>query len=234
MLSCAAETNAASGRSAKRSTTPAIIARTQSSAARGRRCARSTTAPSSLRFMSSKISLDIAPSTIVEQRGDVELERAVLGAAEVERADAALVVGRRRECSPARGRSPARRSLRRRAARASARRARPCASAPSSALRGDADHPPRATAGGHRPGVERGDLLRRDAGHGRRPPLGEASGDRHLHPSRDARARARAPRRPGRAVRRACPRRRRPRRGWRRRMSTSKRGRARPRVGQAR
>jgi hypothetical protein len=39
-----------SGTSAKRSTTPMIIARTQSSTARGRRCARSTTDASSLRF----------------------------------------------------------------------------------------------------------------------------------------------------------------------------------------
>ena len=64
MLSCAAETTASSGASAKRSTTPAIIARTQSSTARGRQCARSTTAASSLRFMSSKISLDMASSTM--------------------------------------------------------------------------------------------------------------------------------------------------------------------------
>src|SRR4051794_19709197 len=69
MLSCAAGTNTASGSSAKRSATPPTIARTQSSAVRGRRWARSTTAPSSLRFMSSKISLDIAPSTIASRAG---------------------------------------------------------------------------------------------------------------------------------------------------------------------
>ena len=68
----------------------------------------------------------------LEQPGDVELERAVLGAAEVERADAALVVGGDGECSPAGGRSPARRTLRPRAARASARRSLPSRRAPSS------------------------------------------------------------------------------------------------------
>ena len=41
------------GELGKRSTTPPIISRTQSSTKRGRRCAFSTTAPSSERFISS-------------------------------------------------------------------------------------------------------------------------------------------------------------------------------------
>jgi len=52
MFSCAAATNTSPGASARRSTTPAIIARTQSSTKRGRWCGRSTTAALSLRFES--------------------------------------------------------------------------------------------------------------------------------------------------------------------------------------
>ena len=48
-----AETNASSGSSGRRATTPLIISRTQSSTKRGRRCAFSTTAASSTRFISS-------------------------------------------------------------------------------------------------------------------------------------------------------------------------------------
>ena len=48
------------------------------------------------------------------------------------------------------------------------------------ALGGHADQAPRATRRGHRRAVERVDLLRRDARHGRRLVLGVAGGDRDL------------------------------------------------------
>ena len=73
------------------------------------------------------------------------------------------------------------------------------------ALRGDAEHPPRAARGGHRGRVERGDLLRRRPGHRRRPPLGEPRRDGDLRARRLQAARAPARRSPARAVRRASP-----------------------------
>ena len=119
-----------------------------------------------------------------EQRRDVELQRAVRGAAEVQRADADLAVGGDGDAlqhagdlrlGEAVGGEPLARPRDEHGLRVRRRR---------HALRGDAQHPPRAAPGGDRPAVERGDLLRRDAGHGRRPPLGEAGGDRHLRPTR--------------------------------------------------
>ena len=165
------------GASAKRPTTPAIIARTQSPAARGRRCARSTTAPSSLRLSSSKISLDIAPSTIVRSaatsnstrgprgtrgaacrtragcgwRRDLVEDAGEAAAGEAARGQPLVGVGRRRLWAWARSRCPGR-----------TRRSR------------------RVPRGGDRGGMERRDLLGRRAGHRRGAPLGEARRDGDL------------------------------------------------------
>jgi hypothetical protein len=78
-------------------TTPAIISRTQSSTNRGRRCAFSTTEPL-VRALHQLV--DLARHRVLddlEQRRCLDLVRAVLGAADVQRAEAALVVRRDRD-----------------------------------------------------------------------------------------------------------------------------------------
>src|SRR4051812_8538899 len=120
----------------------------------------------------------------LEQRRRLDLGLAALGAADVEGAEAALVVGRHRhglEDTPdlvvgeavrgeALARVPGDDLLRARARR--------------HALRRDADEPARAALARDRRPVERVDLLRLDARHRRRLVLGVARGDRDLGPQR--------------------------------------------------
>src|SRR5215218_7651305 len=120
------------------------------------------------------------PLDDVEQRARFDLVLALLGAADVERAEAALVVRRDGDVledpldlvvGEAVGGEALARSACDQLLRAGAGR---------HALSGDADEPARAALGGDRRAVERVDLLGRDAGGGRRLVLGVARGDRDL------------------------------------------------------